>query len=367
MTESLCFKNGKFKILVCSDLYESEDFGKRVNELRTKDTCLFLDAALKALTPDLVVFNGDCVFGKDENSLRKAIDKITKSIKKLNVPLAVVFGDEENDNIDISLAEKIYGEYDKCLFNSRKSDKPGSDYNTLIYNENNEAKFNLWFFNSNGSTSQKDISSEYDWVHDEQIERYETIAKELKESGVNKSIVFQHIPVVDEYRLMREATPYEITKAVKGRGFFGNKFFVPFEPLYGNYSDPIGCSDYNNGQFESWKKTGDVKAAFFSNSHLNDFEGYLDKILLAQCCASGFKGCHDGDRVGVKLITIDERDLSFKTKNYYFSDFGLKAQSVLPIDSKFSRRQKQNIALAGAIGAAVGTGAVILSRLFKKK
>lgn len=368
MIDSLRFRDKKFKILVCSDLYESANQSKHINELKSKDTALFLDASIKALDPDLVVFNGDCAFGDDEISLREATDRITKTVRERDIPFAVVFGDEENDGQDIAQLRSIYSEYENCLFNL-DSDKvsDNSDHYALIHDENGVAKFNLWFFNSNGSTSQKDVSSKYDWVHDEQIERYEKIANELKENGVKKSIVFQHIPVVDEYRLMREAAAYEVPKAVKGSGFFSDRLYLPSEPLYGNYRDPIECSDFNNGQFDSWKRTGDVKAAFFSNSHLNDFEGYLDKILLAQCCATGFKGCHDGDRVGVKLITIDERDLSFKTKNWYFSDFGLKAQSVLPIDSKLSQKQKKNIAIAGAAGAVIGASMMLVSRLFKKK
>ena len=368
MTDVLRFRDKKFKILVCSDLYESANQGNRVNELKTRDTMLFLDATVKALDPDLVVFNGDSALGDDEESLREAIGYITETIREREIPLAIVFGDEENDNRNINRLKEIYSEYENCLFNlcsDNISDE--NDYYALIHNDNGEAKFNLWFLNSNGATTMKEVSSKYDWVHNGQIERYEKIAAELKDQGVTKSIVFQHIPVVDEYRLMREAATYEIPKAVKGNGFFSDKFFLPDEPLYGNYRDPIGCSDFNNGQFESWKRSGDVKAAFFSNSHLNDFEGYLDKILLAQCCATGFKGCRDGDRVGVKLITIDERDLSFKTRNYYFSDFGLKAQSVLPLDSKLSHKQKQNIALAGALGAAVGASTIILKKIFKKK
>lgn len=368
MKSRLQFNNGKFKILVCSDLYESVNSDKRINELKTKDTMLFLDASIKALSPDLVVFNGDSAFGDNENDLREAISHISRTTDKLDIPFAVVFGDEENDKQDILKLTKIYSEHENCLFNLVNEDMNTSgDYNAVIFNKDGEPKYNLWFFNSNGSSPQNEISSHYDWVHDEQIEWYEKEAEKLKNLGVKKSIVFQHIPIVDEYKLMRQANTYELPKAVRGDGFFSDKFFLPDEPLYGNFRDPIGCTDFNNGQFESWKKTGDVKAAFFSNSHLNDFEGYLDKILLAQCCATGFKGCHDGDRVGIKLITINERDLSFKTKNYYFSDFGLKAQSVLALDSKFSAKQKKNIALAGAVGAVVGASTVLLSRIFKKK
>lgn len=368
MDNCLKFKDGKFKILVFSDLYENTQYKKKTQEFQSEDTALFIEASVKAFSPDLVVFNGDSAFGDDEPSLRSAVENITKTVKKQNIPLAVVFGDEENDKYDISKLIEIYSEYDNSLFNICKDSLcQQGEFNALIHNDKGEPKYNLWFFNSNGSTKQKDISSKYDWIHDDQIEKYEKKAKELKNIGVTNSLVFQHIPVVEEYLLMKQVNSYEQKNSVKGDGFFSDRHFSQGKSLYGSYRDPIGCSDFNNGQFESWKNTGDVKAAFFSNSHLNDFEGYLDNILLSQCCASGFKGCHDGDRVGVKLITLKEKDLSFETRNYHFSDFGLKSKSVLAFDSKLSNRQKKKIALVSITGAAAGISAVILSRLFDKE
>ena len=166
---------------------------------------------------------------------------------------------------------------------------------------------------------------------------------------------------------MREAKALESSKTIKGDGFYKDKYFLPNDNISGNFRDPIGCSDFNNGQFESWKNIGDVKAAFFSNSHLNDFEGYVDDILLSQCCASGFFGCHDGDRCGIKLITINEKDLSFDTKNFYFFDFGIESKSVAKIDQRFTSKQKRNIALASATLGTALTGIMKLRKILKNK
>lgn len=358
---TLKFKNGKFKILVCSDLYEKTDETNRTGKLKTRDTMLFLDASVKALEPDLVVFLGDCAFGKNEDEIRNSVESITKTIKKLKKPLAVVFGDDEHDNKTTDILFDLYSKYDNCFVSN-------GDYNILLTDNNNNIKYNLWFFDSNGKTTEPDISEKYDWVHDEQIQWYEEMVGKIKEEAgyLVKSIVFQHIPIADEYKLLREAKIFEISKAIKGDGFFKDKFYLPNEPLYGNYRDPIGCPDFNNGQFISWKKMQDVKAAFFSNSHLNDFEGYVDNILLCQCAASGFHGCHDGDRCGIKLITINERDLSFETKNYHFSDFGIKSQSVLNVDKTFSNRQKRNIAVASAVSAGLTLSVLTIRKFFKK-
>lgn len=357
----LRFKNDKFKILVCSDLYEKTDDSNRAGRLKTKDTMLFLDASIKALDPDLVVFLGDCAFGKSKEDIKNSVESITKTIKKLKKPLAVVFGDDEHDNSITDILSDLYSSYENCFVSD-------GDYNILLTDDQNNIKYNLWFFDSNGKTPEPDISEKYDWVHDEQIDWYEKMVGKIKtKAGYPvKSIVFQHIPVPDEYKLLREANFFEISRAVKGDGFFKNKLYLPNEPLYGDYRDPIGCPDFNNGQFNSWKKMKDVRAAFFSNSHLNDFEGYVDNILLCQCASSGFHGCHDGDRCGVKLITINQRDLSFETKNYHFSDFGIKSQSVLNVDKTFSNRQKRNIAVASAVSAGLTLSVLTMKKIFKK-
>lgn len=362
--------NGKFKILVASDLYEKTDNKNKQSILKSVDTKIFLEASVKALSPDLVVFNGDCAFGDSDEQLLDSVETITDIINKLNIPFAVVFGDEENASNIKSKLYDLYSKYDNCLFSDNKIllSKNG-DYNVLIKDNNDNAKFNLWFFDSNGKTHDVDISAKYDWVHDEQIKWYENKAEQIKNEHnfTVPSFVFQHIPVIEEYNLLREAKGLETPKAVKGDGFFKDKFFLPNENITGNYRDPIGCSDFNNGQFESWKNVGDVKAAFFSNSHLNDFEGYVDGILLSQCCASGFFGCHDGDRCGIKLVTINENDLSFDTKNFYFSDFGIKSKSVTKIDQKLTSKQKKRIALASATLGAALTSFLKIRKTIKNK
>ncbi|MBQ6624745.1 MAG: hypothetical protein IIX39_02885 [Clostridia bacterium] len=362
--------NGKFKILVASDLYEKTDNKNKQSILKSIDTKVFLEASIKALSPDLVVFNGDCAFGDSDEQLFDSVETITSTIKKLNIPLAVVFGDDEKDNNIKNKLKSLYSKYENCLFNNDKiTMSENGDYNVLIEDSNGNVKFNLWFFDSNGKTPDSDISAKYDWIHDEQIEWYENKALQIKNenSAVVPSFVFQHIPVVEEYNLMREAKALESSKTIKGDGFYKDKYFLPNDNISGNFRDPIGCSDFNNGQFESWKNIGDVKAAFFSNSHLNDFEGYVDDILLSQCCASGFFGCHDGDRCGIKLITINEKDLSFDTKNFYFSDFGIESKSVAKIDQRFTSKQKRNIALASATLGTALTGIIKLRKILKNK
>lgn len=113
--------SGKFKILVASDLYEKTDNKNKQSILKSVDTKIFLEASVKALSPDLVVFNGDCAFGDSDEQLLDSVETITDIINKLNIPFAVVFGDEENASNIKSKLYDLYSKYDNCLFSRQQN------------------------------------------------------------------------------------------------------------------------------------------------------------------------------------------------------------------------------------------------------
>ena len=59
-------------------------------------------------------------------------------------------------------------------------------------------------------------------------------------------------------------------------------------------------------QFESWKKMGDVFAAFFGHDHINDFKMNVDGIDLYQTLGAGYFTY--GEERGGRLIVLDEND-----------------------------------------------------------
>ena len=80
-------------------------------------------------------------------------------------------------------------------------------------------------------------------------------------------------------------------------------------------------SAYNSGQFNSWKKTGDVIAAFFGHDHMNDFVGYVDGIMLGQCKTAGFRPYGDGLMQGVRIVDINENTPdSINTRMSYYRE-----------------------------------------------
>ena len=78
-----------------------------------------LNASLDAAQPDLVVFLGDMIHGRDlrgEDRVKKAIDAAVSPVVEQGIPFALVFGNHDEE-CKISKEEqlKIYQSYPGCL------------------------------------------------------------------------------------------------------------------------------------------------------------------------------------------------------------------------------------------------------------
>ena len=202
----------------------------------------------------------------------------------------------------------------------------------------------------------------------------QTIAKELAEKNGGKpipSLVFQHIPVPEEYELLREAKPYERLDSVQGHKTYSDKYYVLKPQVEGYLGEAPAVPDFNGGEFAAWKETGDVLGAFFGHDHMNDFVGFVDGIMLGQCKTASFRVYTDGCRPGVRMITLDENNIeNVQTKMYHFKDFGLKSKSLDPYMRHVTDRQDMKLKVYGtAIGtiAAVTAAAVAVNKVSKAK
>ncbi len=361
-------ENGEFKILLFGDLHETDDY-KAEGRLRFKDMQKLMTAALKEYQPDLCVWLGDnCSAGvyeqKGEAAFVQMVRDMAKPITDRKIPFAVIMGNHEHDwNCDDKLPA-AYSRVEGCIM---RNDAPGitgnANFNELIYSsDGSKPVFNLWFIDSNNCCDDKSISN-YDWVHEDQIQWYEKKAAELAELNGGKVIpamVFQHIPVCEEYNLLRPAKLWERPVAVRGHHLKSDNWYVGGPNVSGYVGEGPCSPDYNGGQFESWKKTGDVIAAFFGHDHLNDFSGYVDGIFLAQHKTAGFRCYTDGCRSCVRCVTIyEDKPRQFKQELKHFKEFGLLCESLGPIFKRISDRQSMAFhAVAKVAGPVAGAAAL---------
>ncbi len=319
--EPLKFGNdGKFRILHLTDIHDVEpvmddDENREIPESRDRETINVIEKAVEKTKPDLVVFGGDNISGYWEeftyDYVKSTIEKIIEPIRKRNIPLCVVFGNhdgEEGFHTEFQMMQ--YMEYPNCRSNLNDADVYGCG-NCCVTIKNSDGKkdaFAIWLIDSNDYQRNSEGGLSYDCVHDDQIDWYEKRAEELKKANGGiplPAILFQHIPVQQENDGFEEVSAGDdYTFERDGKYYkFGHEII---EGRIRETPCPPNLENNHRRQFESWKKTGDIVAAFFGHDHVNDFYIKIDGINLYQTLGAGYFTY--GKERGGRLIVLDENN-----------------------------------------------------------
>lgn len=310
--------DGKFKILHITDIHDVEpimddDENRDIPNNQDKETINVIEKLVEKTNPDLVVFGGDNVSGYWEeftyDYIQSTIQRITAPIRERNIPLCVVFGNHDGEvGFHTEFQMMQYMEYANCRSNLNDENVYGCG-NCLVTIKDSKGEkdaFAIWLFDSNDYEENEDGSGGYDHVHDDQIEWYERKADELKKANGGiplPAILFQHIPVQQELNGFKEVTKDDEYTFERD----GNYYYLANEILEGRVREvpcpPNMSKDYTN-QLKSWKKTGDIFAAFFGHDHINDFKMNVDGIDLYQTLGAGYFTY--GLERGGRLIILDE-------------------------------------------------------------
>lgn len=377
----LQFHNGKFKILVLSDVQDTDT--------PQKETTALVNAAIDRAEPDFIVLLGDNTAGwwkgVDKAQTEAAIDAVAKPIDDRGIPFALVFGnhdheglcDENNGMTEEEAKEFILARfqiYKNCLAVEGEELTGVGNYNLPILNSaGDKAVFNLWFLDSNPYAPEEEGGG-YGYVHEDQTAWYQRTADALKaENGGEPlpSLLFQHIIVPEAYEMFH-TVKFGTKGAVRGNSSFHDKWFtVNPEYVYEGELNEGPCSpNTNHGQFDSWLTQGDIIGAFFGHDHVNDFAGIYKGIHLVACPAVTFYSY--GNHRGVRTITLDEADLTkFESEILSFDELtGLKVYNLYKKNHGYIEYKNNFLpAFFGGLGVAavLTVGGVFLGRYLKKR
>ncbi len=312
--------DGKFRILHLTDIHQvmpemDDEEDKSIPAANDIETQNVIASLVEKTNPDLVVFGGDNISGywKEFNYelVRQTIEKITYPIRKKNIPLCVVFGNHDaEEGFHLEFQMMMYHEYADCRssFNDADVYGCGNCCVTIKSNKSDKDAYAIWLIDSNDYQRNSRGGLSYDCVHDDQIEWYEKRAAELKSAnGGNPlpSILFQHMPVqqmLDGFKEVSADDDYTFERD-------GKYFVFGHDIIEGRIREcpcpPNTEKEYRN-QFESWKKSGGLVAAFFGHDHVNDFHINIDGIHLYQTLGAGYF-TYGKERSG-RLIVLDEND-----------------------------------------------------------
>ena len=299
------FTDGKFKILILSDLHNPEEMPRWTES--------FINYAMKEEKPDLVVLLGDNVYGKDKGV---TVEKNLKSVRKIvsllgDTPFAVVFGNHDHEGF-LEMSEKEakkllydwYKESEGCLM------EEGDYFINLKDSKGEKDIFTLWFIDS-GTYAQE---GGYAYVKKHQLDWYKNMHTGLP------SYLFQHIIFPEVFDLMKESR-IPLPGYTKGQGDRGWKFykFKKGTLLSGKMNEGPCPPEINGGQFEVIKEMGNTLACFFGHDHTNDFVCDCQGVKLCNVPSPSFYTY--GNNRGVRVITIHEDSpYDFDTKVIHYTD-----------------------------------------------
>ncbi len=316
--------DGNFKIMQVADLQDNMQLNGAVKA--------FLEEAIINEQPDLVVLTGDNISGGscrtdiskalDTRRCEKAIDQFMSIFEEYQVPVAMVFGNHDDENM-LSKEDlfDIYEKYDCFIGEDEGEALYGcGTYNLPIYSSKDADKmmYNLWMFDSN--TYDEELGG-YDYVHDDQVEWYVNKSNELKAAngGVAvPSMAFQHIIVKEIFDLIESGENIEGALLHQD----GKDYVFKDGVLKAGYLKEYPCPGTRpSKQFPAMVNQGDVVAMFFGHDHNNTFEVVHSGIDLVATPGFTFNSYGNEDR-GVRVININEDDTStYETHLVQFDDY----------------------------------------------
>lgn len=323
-SSALKFNNGEFKILILSDIQDTDT--------PQQETVDLMNSAIAYTNPDFIVLNGDNIAGDwkgvDREQTEKAVDIVAGAIDNCGIPFALVFGNHDHEglsNDENKMTEEeakefilsCFQKYDTCLAVEGEEMTGVGNYNLTVKDSAGEKDiFNLWFMDSNPYTPDEEGGG-YGYVHEDQLDWYRKTSDTLKASNGGEtvpSLLFQHIAVPEVYDMFTEVDK-GTENAVKGYGIRSDKYYVENdEYIYQGELNEGPCpSNVNGGQFDSWVEQGDIIGAFFGHDHVNDFAGEYKGIKLVATPAVGYYSY--GNHHGMRTVTLNESDLTdFETE-----------------------------------------------------
>lgn len=302
--------DGKFTVLNYSDFQD--------DIILNSVTKRFIKNTLEKVKPDLVVLTGDNIDGrgaKTEKAAKKAIDNYMSVFESFGVPVAIVFGNHDDDSTALSKEEQVefYSSYSVSLMYDEGEDVSGvGNYIVPIYasDSSGKVKFNLYMFD--------DCASSHHLALD-QIEWYKAQSDKLssENGGPVPSIAFQHVIMPEIYDALKQTDKYR-PGAVYWKG---KPYVLPDNASEDSVLNEKPSPDNTDlGELQAFIEQKDVKAVVSGHDHGNAFDVEYKGVRFISTPTAGFRPSGNLRTRGARIIELDE-DGTFETHRITMFDY----------------------------------------------
>lgn len=329
---------------------------------RIKDYLSFQYAAIEKEKPDLVILMGDNASGENAEAFDKTLRRITKPYADSGTPFSFILGnhDLQRGVTDLTAQYEIYRALPYCYM-PEKTD-PYGDFSFYVYNTDGTAPaLEILNIYSGSGADEKDYGAyahvtkpQNDWIRS-------TCAKTAAAYGRVPAVLFQHIPVQEEFELLQKTSFLSmLTDGVTGQNEKQGDFYRLKSSTKGYMGEAPCTAAFNSGEFEAIKNTNTIFAMFFGHDHMNDFTGMYDGIFMGQCKLASFNAYGDGLMQGVRILEFDEnKPFHLDTRMVYYRDiFGDVCRSIHGAAKRL--RDRTSVKLETSIKIFAGVSGVIL-------
>lgn len=274
--------NGEFKILQLTD--PQFNLTLPLSGKTTKSISNLINES----EPDLIIITGD-VCGCVYNGI--VYKQFVEFMDLFGIPYAVVFGNHDSEGrATKERLANILSEGEYSVFKYGPSNIKGIGNYVININNDDKIAWSLFMLDSNDYTDDKLISSNYDYIHQDQIDWYTWNVNKLKAINSDKlnSLAFFHIPLP------------EYTDAWDGKTDDSHHF--------GDKREDVCSSDYNSGLFDTMLELDSTRGIFVGHDHINDYSVTYKGIRLTYGLKTGHGSYGEEGVRGGLLITLNADD-----------------------------------------------------------
>ena len=292
--------NGKFRILMVSDIQETLLYDKR--------TLRSFDKLVETTMPDLILLGGDNCDGTrlhTQDELQKYLDIFTSPMENRQIPWAHIFGNHDHDmEFDDVIKTQLYEKYPFCV-----SKHTNHIYGTtnfvlpILHSYNDRIAFAAWGMDTNNQVSDDSlslhpglrapqspiVSRSFDYLHFDQLMWYWNSSIELEKHNGSPipGMMFMHI------------APWEAQYLVD---------YPEFTQTRGNMTETMGLGRFNSGIFAAVKQRGDIRCIASGHSHHDCFSGSYCGITICLDACAGYSPYGTDELRGGRIFEIDEQN-----------------------------------------------------------
>lgn len=279
--------DGTFTVVQFADIH-----WRNGDELDRRSAAL-MGEILDAEQPDLVIFDGDVLYGAGCKDADQAWREAVAPAVERGLAWAAVFGNHDDEG-DRSRAElmALQRTLPGCLSQPGPATLSGvGNYVIPIFSATRDEVAAYLYCLDSHAYARNEVGG-YGWIERDQIAWYLETARDLRarHGKTLPALAFFHIPLPE----FNEVWDLHPCRGVKG--------------------EPICCPLLNSGFFAALYEGGDVMGVFVGHDHLNDFMGDLHGIRLAFGRATGYGGYgRDDFPRGARVIRLSEGVYDFES------------------------------------------------------